>query len=72
MVTLFALYDPDPGAITDVVVRAGTSWWIIDTAPGYYRIWITCDATPVWVPSFLMTPNYDEVWNGAPLPPAGK
>lgn len=72
MVTLFALYDPDPGAITDVVIPAGTSWWITDTSLGYYRIWIACHATPVWVPAFLMTPNYDEVWNGAPLPPAEK
>jgi hypothetical protein len=72
MVTLFALYNPDPGAITDVVIPAGTSWWITDTSLGYYRIWIACHATPVWVPAFLMTPNYDEVWNGAPLPPAEK
>lgn len=71
IVTLFTLYEPNDGATTDVVIRAGTSWWIIGTAPGYCRIWISCAATPVWVPSFLMIPNYDEVWNGAPLPPAG-
>ncbi|MFN8531860.1 MAG: CSLREA domain-containing protein, partial [Anaerolineae bacterium] len=56
IVTLFAYYDPNPNATSDVVIPGGTSWWIIDTQPGYYRIWITCEATPVWVPVFLMTP----------------
>jgi len=68
IVTLFAYYNPNPDSTTDVVIPGGTSWWIIGTDPGYYRIWIACEATPVWVPVFFMTPNYDSVWLGHPLP----
>ncbi len=62
------LFSPDPRSTTDVLLPAGSSWWIIDTAPGYYRLWIACAATPVWVSAFLVTPNYDAVWRGSPLP----
>ncbi|MFN8530808.1 MAG: choice-of-anchor Q domain-containing protein [Anaerolineae bacterium] len=68
IVTLFAYYNPNPASTTDIVIPGGTSWWIIGTEPGYYHIWIACEATPVWVPVFLMTPNYDSVWLGHPLP----
>jgi hypothetical protein len=70
--TVFALYDPNPDATTNVAIPGGTSWWIIGTAPGYYRLWIACQANPVWVSAFLVTPNYDVVWGGAPLPDAGE
>ncbi len=62
------LFSPDPRSTTDVLLPAGSSWWIIDTAPGYYRLWIACEATPIWVSSFLVTPNYDAIWHGSPLP----
>ena len=65
-----ALYDPNPNATTDILIPGGTSWWVIDAASGYYRIWIACQANPVWVPSLLMTPNSDDVWSGQPLPDA--
>ncbi len=66
--TVRGLHSPDPRSTTDVFLPAGSSWWIIDTAPGYYRLWIACEATPVWVSAFLVTPNYDDVWQGNPLP----
>lgn len=66
-----ALYEPNAGSTTDVIVPVGSSWWIIDTVPGYYQLWIACEAQPIWVQALLMIPNFDAVWNGAPLPDAG-
>ncbi|MDL1900906.1 hypothetical protein FBR02_09060 [Anaerolineae bacterium CFX9] len=63
-----ALWEPNAGSTTDVIIPVGSSWWIIDVAPGFYRLWIACEAQPVWVSAFLMTPNYDSVWQGQPLP----
>ncbi|MBW4436724.1 MAG: hypothetical protein KME04_06295 [Pleurocapsa minor GSE-CHR-MK-17-07R] len=55
LVTVLAYYDPNPGATTDIIVPGDTTWYVIDTAPGYYRIWIDCLGTPLWIPSFLMS-----------------
>lgn len=63
-----ALWEPNAGSTTDVIIPIGSSWWIIDVAPGFYKLWIACEAQPVWVSAFLMTPNYDAVWQGQPLP----
>ena len=69
--TINALFEPNADAITDVVLPAGSSWWIIGAEGGFYELWITCDASPVWVAAGDVTPNYDVPWNGAPLPSSG-
>jgi hypothetical protein len=40
----------------------------MDEEGEFYLLWTACEATPVWVPSAFMEPNFDEVWRGAPLP----
>ncbi|MBL8130352.1 MAG: hypothetical protein JNL42_00735 [Anaerolineae bacterium] len=67
--TVSALYAPVGGAATTITLAAGTSWWIIDAEGGYYKLWIACQAAPLWVPAGAMGPNYDN--GGAALPDAG-
>ncbi len=69
--TLVALYDPDPNTSTNVIIGAGTSWWVIGAQNGFYQLWITCYAPPVWVPAEFVVPNTDSGGTGAPLPDAG-
>ncbi len=55
----------------EVVIPGNTTWWIVGASSGFYQLFITCPGNLVWVPASSMIPNYDEVWNGAPLPNAG-
>ena len=55
----------------EVVIPGNSTWWIVGAANGFYQLFITCPGNLVWVPASSMIPNYDEVWNGAPLPNAG-
>ena len=61
-----------PGELTSplVTIAAGNSARVIgqDASGQYYKIIWVCDF--VWVPKATMGPNYDAVWNGAPLPTA--
>jgi hypothetical protein len=45
------------------------TWWVLgqDSTHEWYKIAINCN-NYVWVPADVMGPNYDKVWNGAPLP----
>ena len=60
----------EPGELTSplVTIGAGNSARVIglDAMGQYYKIIWVCDL--VWVPKATMGPNYDAVWNGAPLP----
>ncbi|MBI5961375.1 MAG: hypothetical protein HY866_21730, partial [Chloroflexi bacterium] len=60
----------EPGELTDpqVTIPAGNSARVIgqDASGQYYKIIWVCDF--VWVSKATMGPNYDQVWNGAPLP----
>ncbi|MBK9748371.1 MAG: hypothetical protein IPO91_16575 [Chloroflexi bacterium] len=56
---------------TTIMLPAGTAWYVIAGESGFYRLWIACGATPLWVPASVVTPNYDAPWNGAPLPASG-
>jgi hypothetical protein len=49
-------------------VEAGSTYWVAgQDATGMYRkVLISCEW--VWVRAETVGPNYDEVWNGAPLP----
>lgn len=55
----------------DVVIPGGSTWYIVGASNGFYQLFIACPGNLVWVPASSMIPNYDEVWNGAPLPNAG-
>lgn len=57
-----------PGEATDTVIPAGNSTKVIgvDASGQYYKIAWGCDF--LWVPMNTLGPNYDAVWNGAPLP----
>ncbi len=59
-----------PGELTSplVTIPAGNTAWVLgqDASGQYYKIIWVCDL--VWVPKATMGPNYDAVWNGAPLP----
>lgn len=60
----------EPGQLIDpsIGVPAGKTAWVLgmDESGEYYQIlWAN---TTVWVLAETMGPNYDEVWNGAPLP----
>ena len=61
-----------PGELTNplVTIKAGNTARVIgqDASGQYYQIIWVCDF--VWVPKATMGPNYDAVWNGAPLPTA--
>ncbi|MDX2140825.1 MAG: hypothetical protein SF123_22265 [Chloroflexota bacterium] len=64
--TITALYEPRADATTNVVLPAGSAWWITGSSNGYYRLWIACLANPVYVPASAMAPNHDT--GGAALP----
>jgi hypothetical protein len=59
-----------PGQLTDplVTLQAGKSVRAIglDESGQYYQILFQCQF--LWVPANTLGPNFDNVWNGAPLP----
>ncbi len=59
-----------PGQLTAplITLPAGKTAWVLgqDATHQYYKIVWVC--TLLWVPVNTMGPNYDSVWNGAPLP----
>jgi hypothetical protein len=61
-----------PGELASplVTIPAGNSARVLglDSTGEYYKIIWVCDF--VWVPKATLGPNYDAVWNGAPLPTA--
>ncbi|MCL4238290.1 MAG: hypothetical protein KJ047_08585 [Anaerolineae bacterium] len=61
-----------PGELTSplVTIPAGNSARVIglDSTGEYYQIIWVCDF--LWVSRATLGPNYDAVWNGAPLPTA--
>lgn len=59
-----------PGAMIQPMqyIEAGKTYYVagLDASGGYYKVLVSCDW--VWVRASTVGPNYDEVWNGAPLP----
>jgi hypothetical protein len=60
-----------PGQLVEappVTIEAGKTAWVIglDASGQYYKIFWACDF--LWVPANTMGPNFDQVWNGTPLP----
>ncbi len=60
----------EPGVMIQpqVIVEAGKTYWVmgVDPTQQYYEIYVSCSR--VWVPVSSMEPNYDDVWQGRPLP----
>jgi len=61
-----------PGELTFplITIPAGKTAWALgpDSTGAYYKIIWVCDY--LWVPAGTIGPNYDEVWQGKPLPTA--
>ena len=57
-----------PGVMSDVVLEMGKTFWMdgVDESGMYRKVLISCDW--IWVEASKTGPNYDEVWNGTPLP----
>jgi hypothetical protein len=58
-----------PGKVSsDVVIEAGKTAWVLgmDESGEYYKIVWACST--LWVPVETLGPNYDDVWQGTPLP----
>ena len=47
--TTNALWGPDAVDTTNIVLPAGSHWYVIGTQDGFSRLFITCQANPVWV-----------------------
>lgn len=63
-----AFWAPDPGAGTGVVFEAGKTIWVLGTDDSGHYYKVVLSGIYLWVPVESLGPNYDEVWNGAPLP----
>lgn len=63
-----AYFAPQAGATTETVIEAGKTLWVlgVDASGNFYKVLIS--GQYFWVPVGTMGPNFDEVWNGAPLP----
>ncbi|MGQ9849771.1 MAG: hypothetical protein ACUVSU_06935 [Aggregatilineaceae bacterium] len=61
-----------PGELTSplITIPAGNTAWVLgpDSTGMYKKIIWVCDY--LWVPANTIGPNYDEVWQGKPLPTA--
>ena len=61
-----------PGVLDEpaLSIEAGKTAWAIgpDASGKYYKILWVCDF--LWVPASALGPNYDNVWQGTPLPNA--
>jgi hypothetical protein len=62
------LFSPDANAASDNVMTIGQTLWVlgVDSSGQYYQVLLSGDK--YWVPVSSMGPNFDDVWNGTPLP----
>ena len=60
--------EPGQLAVPELTIAAGKTYWVlgIDASGEYYQIYLQC--VKVWVPVSAVGPNYDDVWQGVPLP----
>jgi len=61
-------WGPDVDATTDITMPAGKTAWVLgmdDTGAFYQFIW---GCTYLWAPVNTLGPNFDNTWNGTPLP----
>lgn len=59
-------FAPEAGAATDIIIEAGKTLWVIERVDGFYKVVLS--GKFFYLPVGSMGPNYDEVWNGTPLP----
>ena len=59
---------PDPSAATTPIMTAGMSAWVYGVDPSGHYYLVMFAGSFFWVPVETMGPNYDDVWNGRPLP----
>jgi len=61
-------FEPGVAAASGYGATPGQTAWVlgVDKSGEYYKIVWGC--ATLWVLTSTMGPNYDEVWNGAPLP----
>ncbi len=61
-------YAPAAGATSTYAMSAGQSLWVLglDASGQFYQVLLSGQLS--WVPVGTIGPNYDEVWNGTPLP----
>ena len=64
--TLYAV--PGVAIFPTLTIEAGKTAWVtgVDTSGQYYQIMWACSF--IWVDRGTMGPNYDDVWQGRPLP----
>jgi len=62
------LFSPDANAATDNMMTIGQTLWVlgVDGSGQYYQVLLS--GGEYWVPVGSMGPNFDDVWNGTPLP----
>ena len=58
---------PDASSGINVVMQIGKTVWVhgVDATGSFFKI--SVGGAFAWVPVSSLQPNYDEVWNGAPL-----
>jgi hypothetical protein len=61
-------FEPRLDAASDVVMEAGKTAWVygVDASGAFYQVMLSGQF--FWVPVSSMGPNYDDVWQGRPLP----
>jgi hypothetical protein len=62
------LYAPDASAGTGVTMTPGQSLWVygVDSTGEFHKV--VMSGSMFWVPVGSIEPNYDDVWDGMPLP----
>jgi hypothetical protein len=66
--TTYALFAPDAAAATTHVMEAGSSVWVYGTDESGQFYYVMLSGRFFWVPAATIGPNFDEVWQGTPLP----
>lgn len=63
-----AYFAPVSGATTTTILEVGKTAWVVgvDASGSFYKAVLS--GRFFWVPVETMGPNYDDVWNGTPLP----
>jgi hypothetical protein len=68
VVDTHVLWGPDANANTEIILPAGKTAWVLgmDETGAFYKFIWSC--TYLWAPVSALGPNFDDVWNGTPLP----
>jgi hypothetical protein len=62
------LWAPNANATTGIRMPAGKTFWVLgmDKTGGFYQFVLACSY--LWVPVDKLGPNFDNTWQGTPLP----